>query len=65
MRTTAGAKLFVLRDKDGKIWGPFEDSTKAIKGAEGKWPDTPRYEDCDGIGTFWDIEPIYPALPTD
>jgi hypothetical protein len=50
-------------DKDGKIWGPFEDPTKATAWAEKNWPNVPFRDDADELacGQFWDIEPIYPA----
>lgn len=60
-RPVRGAELYILRDKDDKLWGPFEDHAKAIAWAEKKWPDVPSYHDCDGMGAFWDIEAIYPA----
>lgn len=62
-RPVRGAELYILRDKNDKLWGPFEDHARAIAWAEKHWPDVPSRHDADerAFGQFWDIEAIYPA----
>ena len=44
---------WIVRDKEGNPWGPFEGSAKAIAWAHQKWPEEIEQEDG------WDIEMLW------
>lgn len=33
------AATYILIDRDGNPWGPFEEATNAVEWAQKKWPD--------------------------
>jgi hypothetical protein len=37
--------MYVVMDKDGNPWGPFDDPSKATLWAAREWPDEPMHDE--------------------
>lgn len=48
---------FVVLDKHGMPWGPFDDATEAAQWAKRKWPD--QEQDERRMGDGWDIAVLH------
>jgi hypothetical protein len=51
--TESRKNQFIVTDKNGNPYGPFNDATEAARWAAKKWPD--QEQDSDRTGKGWDI----------
>lgn len=50
------ASKWIVRDRNGNAWGPFEKTNEPGEWARRKWPDQEQDERREGKG--WDIEAL-------
>lgn len=53
--------MYVVMDKDGNLWGPFDGAISADYWATKKWPRQPHYDERPAPREGWSIVAIRPA----